>query len=184
MTLAPSPTLYPSAGLYPGGSGGAVDVALPTIEDVALLLSARTRDANGRLTFSFTEDSDPTATVVGAIIDDAAEEVATALPWPLPDAPGENPDAFRKAYRRVVALLAAANVELGYPTSRGTLDRYDRLVARYKDALARLLEAVSEAVGGGGGSSVAADGVMPAYSFDEPCDHVEGTEQPLPEHWC
>jgi hypothetical protein len=175
MTLAPSPTLYPSAGLYPGSSGGAVDIALPTIEDVALLLSARTRDANGRLTFSFTEDSDPTATVVASIIDDAAEEVATAVPWPLPDAPGENPDAFRKAYRRVVALLAAANVELGYPSSRGTLDRYDRLVARYKDALARLIEAVSEAGEGGGGLSVESPGLGPLYTFsDEPLLPADG----------
>jgi hypothetical protein len=175
MTLAPSPTLYPSAELYPGNSGGPVDVALPTIEDVALLLSARTRDANGRLTFSFTEDSDPTATVVAAIIDDAAEEVATAVPWPLPDAPSGDADVFRKAYRRVVALLAAANVELGYPSSRGGLDRYDRLIARYKDALARLIEAVSEAGQGGGGLSIESAGLGPLYSFNaEPLLPADG----------
>jgi hypothetical protein len=175
VSLSPSSTLYPSTEVYPGGTTGPVDVARPTIDDVALLLSARTRDANGRLTFSFTEDTDPTATAVAEIISDAAEEVATAVPWPLPDAPGENPDAFRKAYRRVVALLAAANVELGYPSSRGTLDRYDRLVARYKDALARLIEAVSEAGEGGGGLSVESPGLGPLDTFtDEPLLPADG----------
>jgi hypothetical protein len=157
---------------------------LPSTDMVGLILRGRTRDANGRLQGIFTAQTDPTADQVTDLIADAAAEVASALPSPLPDAPGDDPDALRKAYQRVVARLAAANVELGYPTTRGGLDRYDRLLARYKDAKAVLLEAISEAVGGGGGESELSDGAMPAYSFDEACDHVEGSERPLPESWC
>lgn len=138
---------------------------LPDTDMVGLILRGRTRDANGRLTGIFGPDTDPNADQVTELIADAAAEVASALPTPLPAAPGDDPDALRKAYQRVVARLAAANVELGYPTSRGGLDRYDRLLARYKDAKAVLLEAVSEAGQGGGGLSVESTGSVPLYSF-------------------
>jgi hypothetical protein len=158
---------------------------LPSTDMVGLILRGRTRDANGRLGGIFTDQTDPTADQATELIADAAAEVASALPSPLPQAPGDDPDALRKAYQRVVARLAAANVELGYPTTRGGLDRYDRLYKRYTDALARLLEAVSEAAGGGGGLSEVSEGPMPAYSFDDTCgEHICGTEQPLPESWC
>jgi hypothetical protein len=138
---------------------------LPSTDMVGLILRGRTRDSSGRLGGIFTAKTDPNADQVTELIADAAAEVASALPSPLPDAPGNDADALRKAYQRVVARLAAANVELGYPTTRGGLDRYDRLLARYKDAKAVLLEAVAEAGSGGGGLSVETPGSLPLSSF-------------------
>jgi hypothetical protein len=165
---------------------------LPDTDMVGRILRARTRDRAGRLGGVFTTNTEPTDTQATELIVDAAEEIASALPSPLPDAPGNDPDALRKAYRRVVARLAAANIELGYPSTRGSTDRYDRLYKRYTDAKAILIEAVSEAGGGGGGLSVESEAPGPAYSFDEAYDdtiggcssHIPGTERPLPESWC
>jgi hypothetical protein len=148
---------------------------LPSTDMVGLILRGRTRDKDGRLGGIFTAQTDPTADQVTELIADAAAEVASALPSPLPDAPGDDLDVFGKAYQRVVARLAAANVELGYPTTRGGLDRYDRLLARYKDAKAVLMEAVSEAGQGGGGLSIESAGLGPLYSFnDEPLLPADG----------
>jgi hypothetical protein len=148
---------------------------LPSTDMVGLILRGRTRDKDGRLGGIFTAQTDPTADQVTELIADAAAEVASALPSPLPDAPGDDPNVFGKAYQRVVARLAAANVELGYPTTRGGLDRYDRLLARYKDAKAVLMEAVSEAGQGGGGLSIESAGLGPLYSFNaEPLLPVDG----------
>jgi hypothetical protein len=138
---------------------------LPSTEMVALILRGRTRDKEGRLTGAFT--TDPTPDQVEDMIIDAAAETAGALPSPLPDAPGDDPDALRKGYQRVVARLAAANVELGYPSTRGGFDRYDRLLTRYKDAKATLIEAVAETGGGGGGLSVETATTLPAWTFPD-----------------
>jgi hypothetical protein len=194
MTLYPAPTLYPGETVYPGGSVAPQNEFTPTVEGVARILQSRTREAGtGRLLGTFTDLTDPTADQVAEIILDADREVASAVPESLPDAPGNDPDALRKARRRVVELLAAAGVELTYPSTRGGLDKYDRLYKRFTDALARLLEAVEEASQGGDGLSALSEAVGPSYSFDElytdvisgACSsHIPGTEQPLPESWC
>jgi hypothetical protein len=127
---------------------------LPSTDMVGLILRGRTRDKEGRLQGIFSATTDPS---------------------PLPDVTGDDPDALRKAYQRVVARLAAANVELGYPTSRGGLDRYDRLLARYKDAKATLIEAVAEAGAGGGGLSVETAAAGPLWAFDtDPLLPIDG----------
>jgi hypothetical protein len=148
---------------------------LPSTDMVGLILRGRTRDKEGRLQGIFSATTDPTADQVTELIADAAAEVASALPSPLPDTTGDDPDALHKAYQRVVARLAAANVELGYPTSRGGLDRYDRLLARYKDAKATLIEAVAEAGAGGGGLSVETAAAGPLWAFDtDPLLPIDG----------
>lgn len=155
---------------------------LPSTDDVGAILHGRTRDSAGRLQGIFTATTDPTADQAARITASAADEVASALPTPLPDTPGDDPDRLRKAYRRLVALLAAANIELSYPSSRGTLDRYDRLERRYQATLKRLIEAVSETGIGGDGDSVGGEGVAPVYSFPDVDgdDWVEGAERPWP----
>lgn len=138
---------------------------VPGVDEVAAILRGRTADSNGR-TGTFTADTKPTDEQVGEVILDAIDEVTAAVPWPLPDAPGGDADIFRKAWRRITALLAAMNVELAFPSANGGTARYDRLEKRQDAALKRLIEAVAESGQGGGGESVESPAAAPTYTFD------------------
>jgi hypothetical protein len=90
----------------------------PTVDQVAALIPNRTRDANGNLLNTFTDDgkTTPTSTQVGAKIDQAMNEAYPVFgdPGAFPDSPGSDPDALRKAAAAVVAARAAIWVERGY----------------------------------------------------------------------
>lgn len=85
--------------------------AIPTIDDVAALLRARTRDKFGKELGYFNDDTRPTADQVQNYIDGAVTEVVIRLPDTVPE-------KYLPLVRRVVALRAAMEVELSYDPDR------------------------------------------------------------------
>lgn len=122
------------------------------VSDVAALLRARTRDANGNELGTFTDDgrTRPTAAEVETLIDFAAGDVIGNIDGPLPQ-------NLREEARRLVALGAALLVEGSYfPEQAGgpgetVMDQYQRMytagVLRLRDATSG--EASSETLSGG-----------------------------------
>lgn len=121
----------------------------PTVKEVASLIRARTRDANGKLIGTFTDDgkTTPSAVQVEEEIDQAMKEAYPVFGEDIPDAPGSDPDALRNAAKAVVAARAAALVERGYfqqEVTRGT-SPYPQLQDDWEKGLKRVAKAISEA---------------------------------------
>lgn len=84
----------------------------PTVTDVANLLLSRTVDANGVRQNTFNAGTTPNGQQAYDLIEDALTEAYPFFGSTIPDAPGADPEALRRAASRVVAYGAAANVEL------------------------------------------------------------------------
>jgi hypothetical protein len=150
----------------------------PTTAEVAKLIRARTKDKYGNEVGDFTADTEPTADEATGLIAEAVDEIASAVGPDVPDGPDpDDPETLRRMTKRVVSLLAAANVELSYfPEQAGQAgSAYQRLMERIdgrssKDSGMRgtLLEAVAEAGGGGSGQSVAGPDDLPQGDFPPP----------------
>jgi hypothetical protein len=113
----------------------------PTTSDVALLLRARTRDANGNITGDFTDDvTVPGETDAAGLIDLAADEVGEAI------GPDIDTD-FWESGKAVITILAAANIELSYFPEQAAANNsmYDKLMARFDVKLKSLQADVAEA---------------------------------------
>jgi hypothetical protein len=117
----------------------------PTVQDVADLLRARTKDEDSTELGEFTDATRPTADGVDRLITRALAEVVARL-GELPEAPQpftlEEP--FWLAARTLVALYAAMLVELSYfpeqvRTDRSAYPEYERL---FTDGLEQLSDAV------------------------------------------
>jgi hypothetical protein len=95
----------------------------------------------------------PTAEMVQPLIDGAVVSVRHAV--------GSIPTAVEDLATEAAAWRAAADIELAWPERDADLrEVYDRLDARAKLALQRLIEACEDAGTG-------ADGGVPVYSFPE-----------------
>jgi hypothetical protein len=108
----------------------------PSIEDVAALIRARTKDSNGREAGTFTDDTRPTA----AQAQEAIDHQVTALHTKVGTiGPGCAPVAQLAA-----AYGAAAEIELSYFPEQARADRspYQYLIARYEEYLDGLVECV------------------------------------------
>lgn len=126
------------------------DPARPTVDDVALLLRARTKDSNGNEVGTFDDDTRPTADQVEEQIDVAVALVGMRLP------PTDKlPVALQPAIAALVAYRAALRIEKSYFPEQIRSDRsaYDQLKEEYTDDLAALQDAL--AGGGGAGELVA-----------------------------
>lgn len=147
----------------------------PSVEDVARLIRARTKDDVGDEVGTFTEDTRPTADQVEDHITTALALVGTRLP------PPERLDAvFGSAVAALVAYRAALQIEKSYFPEQVRSDRsaYEQLRQEYLDDLAALTEAIAEA--GGGGASATKSG---AWSEWTPTFlRVFGTGFPL-DYW-
>ncbi|HEX4501097.1 MAG TPA: hypothetical protein VH187_08050 [Scandinavium sp.] len=113
----------------------------PTTSDVAFLLRARTRDANGNITGDFTDDvTVPGETDAAGLIDLAADEVGEAI------GPDIDTDFWESA-KAVIVILAAANIELSYFPEQAAANNsmYDKLMARFDVKLKSLQADVAEA---------------------------------------
>lgn len=125
----------------------------PTVQDVANLIRARTKDDFGNESGTFTEDTRPTSLQVDSHIDAAMALVCTRLPALDRIAPNLLP-----AVAQLVAYRAALRVEKSYFPEQVRSDRsaYDQLRQEYLDDLEALLEAVK----GGGGEWLESDIAM------------------------
>jgi hypothetical protein len=149
----------------------------PSVTDVGALARARTVDAQGRELGTFTPDTRPTASEVGTMISEAVNEASVVIGNTIPDAPGDptavgyDKDALRKAALRIVALRAAALVELSYfpeQVARGA-SPYAQYQESFNQGLARLQNAIEAAeggeqpgdAGGGAGGTMRALGSFP-----------------------
>jgi hypothetical protein len=126
----------------------------PTVQDIARMLRARTRNQTGELVRDFTDETLPTAEDVQGLIEEAASEVTADI---SPDAPV--PSEYYEAARTLVVLLASANVELSYwpEQAAATNSMYDKLMTRFNAKEAQLIEAM------GGGID---EGIPPVDEFD------------------
>lgn len=147
----------------------------PTVDDVAALLRARTRDDVGVEVGTFNEDTSPTADEVTNLIALAVGSVSSAVGADIPDAAdrddGGDVDAHRDAAKTLVSLKAAMLIELSYYPEQIDADRspYNAYKDIYDENRAALLEAVLEARGGSsdGGAASGEGTSLPSYSFPE-----------------
>lgn len=111
---------------------------LPTVEQVANLLRARTKDTLGNELGTFSSTTRPTYQDVRGLIDQAADDVVMDIDTDLPE------EAWGLA-AAVIALGTAMRIELGYfPEQVGTnLSSYDRYKDLYDQQLPRLMNAVT-----------------------------------------
>lgn len=110
MTLLPSPTFLPEPGLLPGSSALADPPAgwlVPTVDDVAALLTARTYDDSSEEVGTFNDATRPTGEQVQRLIEFAAADVAARVGIPIPE-------MYWPEARRITALQAAALVESSF----------------------------------------------------------------------
>lgn len=115
---------------------------LPTVDDVARLLRARTRGGDAGLTTvgTFDATTTPTRDEVMDLIQIATEDVATQVG-------AEVPDSVTASARRLVALGTAMLIELSYfpeQTQNGQ-SPYEHYKELYDDGLPRLVAAASAA---------------------------------------
>ena len=147
------------------GRTGAWMGARPTVDEVALLLRARTKDQYGNEVGTFDDDTRPTADQVEEHIDAAAPLVWMRLP-PIDTLPSE----LVPAVASLVAYRAALRVEKAFFPEQVRSDRsaYDQLLAEYVSDLDALIKAIesgtgsSEVVGEAGGPDIA---VIPVGSW-------------------
>lgn len=147
----------------------------PAVNDIGALARTRTVDSNGNETGTFSASTRPTDTNVNSLITDAVGETELVVGSNIPDAPGDtsdpsyDKDALRKAAVRIVALRAAALVELSYfpeQVARG-VSPYQQYQDSFEKGLQRLANAVEAARGGedpgvADGGSQLAQGYFPA----------------------
>ena len=111
----------------------------PTIDEIGARMFARTLDSStGKRTGTFSATTTPSATAVGALIEDALAVVEAAV--------GQDLDgAFLKSAKTCVIWHTAMLIELSYfPESTEEGDSaYKSYEARYEDALKHLKEAIN-----------------------------------------
>ena len=115
------------------------DPARPTVQQVANLLRARTKDSSGNEVGTFDDATRPTDDQVEEHIDAAVALVGARLP-PTADLP---PD-LQPAIAELVAYRAALRIEKSYFPEQVRSDRsaYDQLRQEYLDDLQALLDAI------------------------------------------
>jgi|GEM_PF-1983878 len=144
---------------------------VPTVDDVAAHLRARTKGKMGDEVGTFDGSTRPTAQQVLERIPKGVRKVATGIGLTICE--GSDPDTQQSLYddaRDLAALFVATRIEREYfPEQVGTgRSPYKEMLEDFKDGMKVLLEAVSEHCGGGDGESVGGSGAMPSASFPAP----------------
>jgi hypothetical protein len=117
----------------------------PSVEDVAQLLRARTKDAEGREVGTFTDETRPTAEQV-------EDQITTALGLVAVRLPGTWSEGFNGAISALVAYRAALRIEKSYFPEQVRSDRspYQELKDEYTEDLQALIDALAGAGEAGG----------------------------------
>lgn len=149
----------------------------PTLDELGKFMKSRTRSRAqyGTVVGTFNDDTPVTANEAEELIAQAADEVAIAVGSTLPDGPDDEPDLYRRGARSLVLVLAAMNVEIALMPEQVTDPKsaYAALERRFISYRKSLIEAVSEAKGGGDGgdgddSSATSASMFPVFTFPEP----------------
>jgi hypothetical protein len=121
-----------------------VDPGRPTVEQVALLLRARTKDSQGNEVGTFDDDTRPTGDQVDEQIDAAMGLVGIRFP-----STSNMTDEQVTAFQALVAYRAALRVEKSYFPEQVRNDRsaYAQLREEYVDDLQAFMEAMSASGG-------------------------------------
>jgi hypothetical protein len=138
----------------------------PTVDDVAALLRARTKNASGNEVGTFTDETRPTDAEVEQLITNGCAKIASLVGW---DVPG---DAQAEALH-LAAIVAACEVETSYFPEQVRTDRsaYQQLWAMFQDDRDAFIEYVSAlspagAVGATAGTFKVVSGtVLWAYQY-------------------
>jgi hypothetical protein len=127
----------------------------PSVDEVAVLIRARTKDSSGNEVGTFDDDTRPTAGEVEEQIDAAYSLVGCRFPDPA----GDNfPPRMVSAFQALVAYRAAMRVEKSYFPEQVRTDRsaYTQLREEYLDDLA----AFTDSMEAGGGEEVLTSDVV------------------------
>jgi len=127
----------------------------PMVDDVAALVRARTKNASGQETGTFTSETRPTDAEVEQLITNGCAKVASVTGWVLPaDAQEEG--------RHLAALYAACEVELSYwPDQLGTgRSSFDQLWQLYQYDIDRFADYVAQLAPAAGGGIGVRSGTM------------------------
>jgi hypothetical protein len=112
----------------------------PSVDDVALLIRARTKDSHGNEVGTFDDETRPTA-------DQVEEQIDAALPLVLMRLPEVEklPTELVPAIAAVVAYRAALRIEKSYYPEQVRSDRsaYDQLLGEYLADLEALVDAAT-----------------------------------------
>jgi hypothetical protein len=145
----------------------ASDPLHPTVDDVAALIRARTKDRNGNEVGTFTEDTRPTAAQAQEAIDHAMVAVHEKV--------GTIPGTCAQQTALCAAYGAAAEIQLSYFPEQARTDRspYTYLIQRWEEALLGVeacvtgdlpgLDPQGQPVGYGHGTLEAISGVVHDY---------------------
>lgn len=120
----------------------------PSVDDVAVLLRARTKDSEGREVGTFNDETRPTAEQVERHIDNAVSLLATRMPLDLPV-------VYEGTVKALTAYRAALQIEKSFFPEQVRSDRsaYDQLREEYNDDLTALMDALAGAGGDDGSGS-------------------------------
>jgi hypothetical protein len=156
------------------------DPLRPSVADVALLIRARTKDADGREVGTFTDETRPTAEQV-------EEHISAAVALLSPRWPIAIDDSYYLAVQRLTAYRAAMQIEKSYFPEQVRSDRsaYDQLREEYQDDLAALMDALGAGAGDGSGSALGGapssmwtPTFLYASQYLDPLDHWPEPENP------
>lgn len=143
---------------------------LPTVDDVAMLMLARTKTRGAGEAGTFTDATRPTAAQAAQQIALSAQELygsAAIGPWV------DMPAVVQPKAERVVARLAAANIELTYwpeqTTTRTGQSPYQSHMERFRELREELVAALADARTDGtlDGSGGAGHALLPRANFPE-----------------
>lgn len=133
-----------------------------TVQSVANLLRARTKDNLGNEVGTFNENTRPTEAEVEGLISEATGDLVSGL--------GGDPcnDRLAAKGQTVVALRVAMLIELGYfpEQVQSGQSPYDKIRDLYDNALKEVVEGVAKECGGQGSGDDGA-GNLPKYDFDQ-----------------
>jgi hypothetical protein len=131
------------------------NIGRPSVEEVAVLIRARTKDSQGNEVGTFDDDTRPTSDEVEEQIDAAYSLVGCRFP----DPGGDNfPERMVPAFQALVAYRAAMRVEKSYFPEQVRTDRsaYTQLREEYLDDL----EAFTTSMEAGGGEELLTSDVV------------------------
>lgn len=110
----------------------------PSVDDVAALLRARTKNASGNEIGTFTDETRPKDVEVEQLITNGCAKVASLVGWAIPA------DAWEEG-RHLASLVAACEVELSYFPEQVRTDRsaYNPLWQMFQDDVAAFVQYVA-----------------------------------------
>ena len=140
----------------------------PSVQDVAALLRARTKDDSGREAGDFTDTTRPTGDEVSRLIVMGCADLIANLGTDVPD-------SLQPEARALAALKTALYIEQSYWPEQVASDRssWNEMWQMYQYELQNLKEA---AASGGGGSTIGAGSLCTSVNWGS-CD--DGTPWPI-----